>query len=118
MAIRIVQNLNAQQEEVRLPIRLHLLQVLSSSRDSEQVQIEYALDDDHDVWFDGPTPTKTASRTETIGNAETPIEHRLKLVHGAGDEVQRPTVRQTIVDSQGIRTPDRTSVTVLRGEEQ
>jgi hypothetical protein len=116
MAIRIVQNLNAQQEEVRLPIRVHLLQVLASNRDSEQVQIVYSLNDDHDVWFDGPTKTET--RTETIGNAETPIEHRLKLVHAAGDAVERATIRQVITDSQGIRTNDRTSVTVLRGDAQ
>lgn len=116
MAIRIVQYLNAQQEEVRLPIRVHLLQVLSSNRDSEQVQIEYSLTDDHDVWFEGPT--KRVSRTETIGRAETPLEHRLKLVHAAGEEIERPTIRQTITDAQGIRTTDRTSVTVLRGEKQ
>ena len=111
MAIRIVQNLNAQQEEVRLPIRIHLTQVLASNRDSEQVQIVYTLNDDHDVWFDGPT--KTVTRTETIGRAQTPIEHRLKLVHAAGDDIERPTIRQTITDSQGIQTTDRTSVTVL-----
>lgn len=111
MAIRIVQNLNAQQEEVRLPIRIHLTQVLASNRDSEQVQIVYTLNDGHDVWFDGPT--KTVTRTETIGRAETPIEHRLKLVHAAGDDIERPTIRQIITDSQGIQTTDRTSVTVL-----
>lgn len=111
MAIRIVQNLNAQQEEVRLPIRVHLTQTLASNRDSEQVQIVYTLNDDHDVWFDGPT--KTVTRAETIGRAETPIEHRLKLVHAAGDDVERATIRQTITDSQGIQTTDRTSVTVL-----
>ena len=112
MAIRIVQNLNAQQEEVRLPIRVHLTQVLACmDRDSEQVQIVYTLNDDHDVWFDGPT--KTVTRTETIGRAQTPIEHRLKLVHAAGDDIQRPSIRQTITDSRGIQTTDRTSVTVL-----
>ena len=116
MAIRIVQNLNAQQEEVRLPIRVHLLQVLSSNRDSEQVQIEYSLTGDHDVWFEGPT--KSVSRTETIARAETPIEHRMKLVHANGSPVERPAIRQTITDSQGIRTTDRTSVTILRGDKK
>lgn len=112
MSIRIVENLSAQQDQVRLPFRVHLLQVLASSRDSERVEIEYSLNDDHDVWFEGQTKSET--RSETIGNAQTPIEHRLKLVHGPGSPVDRPTIRQTIIDPQGIRTTDRTFVTVLR----
>lgn len=115
MAITIVENLNATQDEVRLPVRVHLTQTLTSSEASEDVDIEYSLSDDHDVWFDGPV--KKVNRSETIMRAATPIEHRLKLVRGPGTSVQRPTIKQRITNPLGIVTTDRTTVNILDGDE-
>jgi|GEM_PF-2657594 len=115
MAITIVKNLSVHQDAVRLPFRIDLSQTLSSSEASERVTIEYRLGQNDDVWFSSSPNTKTVTRTETVARAATPISHRLNLVHGAGGQVERAVIRQTITDGVGIETPDETFVTILRG---
>ncbi|HEX5759193.1 MAG TPA: hypothetical protein VF121_08365 [Thermoanaerobaculia bacterium] len=114
MSITIVRNLDVVQESAKLPMRVDLSQTLSSSENKEQVTIEYALNEDNDIWFDGSPKTKTVSRTETIARAETPIRHRLSLVHGDGEEVERAKIAQTITDELGIETPDQAFLTIVR----
>lgn len=113
MAIEIVRNLDIVQEEAELPMRIDLSQTLKSSEASEKVTIVYRLDDGNDVFFDDGT--KVATRDETIARAETPVNHRLKLVHGAGTAEERAVVRQVITDELGIDTPDQAFVTLVRG---
>ncbi len=112
MAIEIVVNLDAQQDEVKLPMRIDLTQTLKSSETSEKVTIQYNLNPDNAVWFEGNT--KSMTRNETISRAETPINHRAKLIHGPGDEVERATIRQVITDGLGIETPDQTFITIVQ----
>lgn len=114
MAIEIVRNLNVHQEAAELPMRVDLSQTLRSSEASEKVDIEYRLDDDNDIWFDGDPKTKSETRSETIARAETPIAHRLKLVHGPGTAQERAVIRQTITDELGIETPDQDFLTIVR----
>lgn len=112
MAIEIVRNLDVVQEEAELPMRIDLSQTLKSDQASERVTIVYRLDDGNDVFFEDGT--KAADRTETVSRAETPINHRLKLVHGAGTAVERAVIRQVITDELGIECPDQTFVTIVR----
>ena len=113
MSITIVVNLDVVQESADLPMRVDLTQTLSSSEASEPVDIQYSLNPDNDVWFAGTPPAKTASRNETIAAAETTINHRLTLVRGDGDAVERVKISQTITDELGIETPDQTFVTIV-----
>jgi len=113
MAIEIVRNLDVQQEEADLPMRIDLSQTLRSSEASERVTIQYSLNEDNDVWFEGPI--KSVNRNETISRAETPLNHRVKLVRGPGTAVERVVIRQTITDELGIETPDQTFVTIVQG---
>jgi hypothetical protein len=115
MAIEIVRKLDVQQEEAELPMRVDLSQTLKSSEASERVTIEYRLDDDNDVWIDGDPKTKSATRSETIARAETPIAHRLNLVHGPGTAEQRAVIHQTITDELGIETPDQDIIIIVPG---
>jgi hypothetical protein len=112
MAIAILKNLDVAQEAPQLPMRVDLAQTLASSEPSERVTIVYSLDPGNDVFFDDGT--KSATRTETVAQAATPIAHRVKLVHGAGEPKTRITLFQTITDAIGIKTPDQTTVTIRR----
>ncbi len=112
MSIEIVRNLDVMQEEAKLPMRIDLSQTLQSSEASEKVTIVYRLDAGTDVFFEDGT--KEATRAETIARAETPINHRLKLVHGAGTAEERAVIRQVITDELGIEAPDQTFVTIVR----
>jgi len=103
MAIQIVKKLDAQQDEARLPMRIDLAQTLLSSEPSETVNLEYRLDAGVDVWFKGEPPAKTSTRRETIAATPTEIHHRVTLVHGPGEVVERAAIVQTITDSLGIQ---------------
>jgi hypothetical protein len=105
MAIRIVRNLDAVQESARLPFRVDLTQVLSTFQGSETVTIEYWLDPEHDVWFDNGSKDQV-ERAETISFVDTPIAHRVTLVHGAGQPVDNLAIHQKLTDGSGAVQQD------------
>lgn len=115
MAINIRRNLNAVQDGVELPFRVDLSQVLATFQGAETVTLEYWLDDEHDVYFEGGEKSGE-SRQETISFIDTPIAHRVTLVHGAGQEVDAATIHQKLTDASGHvqKDFDLTSITIRR----
>lgn len=105
MAIRIVRNLDAVQDSAELPFRVDLSQVLKTFQGTETVTLEYWLDPDHDVWFDNGQKSQV-ERQETISFVDTPIAHRVTLVHGAGRPVDSLAIHQKLTDGSGAVQQD------------
>ena len=102
MSILIVENLSAMQEEPELPFRVDLKQMLESTEPSEMADIEYWLETDHDVFFEGQTKNGITRRVK-IASVETPIRHRVKLVARPGTTPQgRVAIHQALTDETGF----------------
>jgi hypothetical protein len=112
MAIRIVQNLDAVQDSAELPFRVDLSQVLATFAGSETVTLEYWLDPAHDIWFDNGQKSQV-ERQETISFLDTPIRHRVTLVHGAGTPVDALAIHQKLTDGSGAVQQDFDAASII-----
>lgn len=109
MAIQIRKNLTASPNPAHLGQRVELVQTLRSTLESEPITIVYRLAPGHEVWFqDGDDPpSKTFSRTETVGRTDQICRDRVDLVKGPGTgPIELVQIDQTITDSLGIAQPD------------
>lgn len=109
MAIQIIKNLTASPNPAPLGKRIELAQTLRSTLESEPITVVYRLAPGHEIWFqDGDDPpSKTFTRTETVGQADQVCRDRVDLVKGPGTgPMELVQIDQTITDSLGISQPD------------
>jgi len=95
MAITIEEPLRGTPSPTSLPVTITLRQTLASTQSSEQAQIVYRLAASNNVTF--ASGSKETSRTETVSNTGTRIEHRVRLVGSAAD-LAWIVIFQTITD--------------------
>ena len=115
MAIRFIQDVKASPAKFKLPRRIELDMILSSTELSEQCRFVYTLADDHDVEFDDGS--KQAERDNEVARAATPITHRLNLVQRTtGSKPPSIQLTQDIFDATGTRTRTRIKLTIERGQ--
>jgi len=115
MALKIIQDPKASPTTVKLPRRIEIDMILSSTELSEKCRFVYTLDDDHDVVFDGGS--KQDERDNEVARAATPITHRLSLVQrSTGDKPSSIQLIQDIFDGIGTRTRTRIKLTIERGQ--
>lgn len=115
MAIKIIRDPNANPTTVKLPRRIEIDMILSSTELSEQCRVVYTLADDHDVEFDDGS--KQDERDNEVARAATPIIHRLSLVQRAtGDKPSSIQLIQDIFDAIGTRTRTRIKLMIERGQ--
>lgn len=109
MAIQIVRNLTVSPNPASLPKRIELSQTLRSNLAAEKISVTYSLDAAHNVFFvDGDDPpSKTFSRSETVGREDQTCVDRVSLQVGQGDgPMAAITIRQAITDSIGLTVTD------------
>lgn len=117
MAIQIRKNLSASPNPTMLGKRLELAQTLRSTLESEPITLVYRLAPDHEIWFqDGEAPpSKTFTRSETVGQADQICRDRVDLVKGPGTgPIALVQIDQTITDSLGIAQPDLVLVQIQK----
>ena len=109
MAIQIRKNLSASPNPTSVPKRIELVQTLRSTLPEEPITLVYRLAPGHQIWFqDGDDPpSKSFTRTETVGPTDQICRDRIELVIGPGTgPVELVQIDQTITDSLGIPQPD------------
>jgi hypothetical protein len=99
MAIRIVQRPTGPAHQVQPPVRIEVAQILRSTKTAEEVTIEYLLPAASGLAFDDLDDT--ATRTETIARADTPLRHRLEIVRPSGEGPLRVTIDEKIRNESG-----------------
>lgn len=109
MAIQIVRSLSVSPNPAALPKRVELSQTLRSNLAAEKIRVSYSLEAAHNVFFvDGDDPpSKTFSRSETVGRTDQVCVDRVTLEIGAGEgPMASITIRQAITDSIGLTITD------------
>ena len=109
MAIQIRKNLTASPNPTSVPKRIELVQTLRSTLPEEAITLVYQLALGHQIWFkDGDAPpSKSFTRTETVGSTDQICRDRVELVIGPGTgPVEMVQIDQTLTDSLGIAQPD------------
>lgn len=116
MPIQIVANLKASPNPTTLPRRIELAQTLRSMLPQEPINVTYALEAGHNVFFkDGDNaPAKTFVRGETVGLADQVCVDRVSLVETAGIPMDLVTIHQTIKDSVGSTVADLVIIQIQR----